>query len=380
MKKILFCLVSIFFITTSCNNKDDDGDTTPPLSTTQIVFGTKNDLEKYNVPKTIPINYFGYKNMCIIPDDENSIKLSNVKLNEFYQKYTFVNVEKKEITHTSDGIAFVSEEHRLKYLRKPLKFEVDCRLTMPVASSENIIYGLIEKERIVAFYTFKSGIAEYKKGDGYLYETSNFYVFPTDEAYREYLSILKSIHYDPTEIYKFVDAHKPALPLVLLGFRDEDIPDGVPRSITYSNNNINSHPFTFYNSENRINELNERYEKTYIGKYRFEPYNKWEYVNAGQFMHEPIVVENLEKVYEPNSQRGDEYLTLYIGGIYGRGVKLDNSTRIKLMEEKKIISFYWGGFLNAFILFPNTESYKEYEAILKDIIKNKPAQDLIFIR
>ncbi|GIZ15430.1 hypothetical protein [Capnocytophaga catalasegens] len=103
-------------------------------------------------------------------------------------------------------------------------------------------------------------------------------------------------------------------------------------------------------------------------------------VNTGQFMHEPIVIENLEKAYEPNSQRDDKYLALYIGGVYGRRVNLDNSTRIKLMEGEKIISFYWGGLLDAFILFPNIESYKEYEAILKDIIKNKPAQDLIFIK
>ena len=49
------------------------------------------------------------------------------------------------------------------------------------------------------------------------------------------------------------------------------------------------------------------------------------------------------------------------------------------MPEHRAIAFYRIEDLEAFLLFPNDQSYNEYMAILKDIFNTPEAQESIFL-
>ncbi|MDO5105067.1 hypothetical protein [Capnocytophaga sp.] len=380
MKKLIVLAGVVFTLVACRGNKDD---VVPPEQTnTKIILGFENDLAAYKVPKNIPINYFGPNLLCYIYDLADALAASNAELNRFYDKYQIVNSSGAEIKNNEHGMVFAGDQERNEYICRPYKFEKECDESKTTRGiRERKVYGLMPKERIVAFYKMKVAV-DSNLGGQYEYETSSFYVFPTDQAYAEYVGILKSIYNDEAEPYKFVDVHQKGFPLILLGVKRDgyNYPplDYIPHTVFPYNNGETQPPFTYYNSTDAMHVLNERYKKAFFGKYRFENYDKRELNNVGIFQNEAIVVTDAEKILNENSPKSNANLQIYIGGSYSYSMYL-NSLNIKLLPEHKTIAFYHYGDLRLFALFPNTDSYNEYVLILKGVINKKEAQDKIFV-
>ena len=103
----------------------------------------------------------------------------------------------------------------------------------------------------------------------------------------------------------------------------------------------------------------------------FEIYYKLRYTDNGEYAMEPFVL------YRHNDN--DIFLEIRIGGT-----RISNYIRlvdliIKPIPEHRTIAFYDLSRLEAFLLFPNDESYNEYMAMLKDIFNTPEAQESIFL-
>ena len=197
--------------------------------------------------------------------------------------------------------------------------------------------------------------------------------------------MLRSIYVDDYEKYHFYDLPVKPLPLIYCGsaFKlswvggDSALPSFIPKTI--DNEKVRKKvakssialPFSYYNTGKTIESLNHQYKNAFEGKYRFEIYYKYSYIDNGEYAMEPFVL------YRHNDN--DIFLEIRIGGT-----RISNYIRfvdliIKPIPEHRTIAFYDLGSLKAFLLFPNDESYNEYMAMLKDIFNTPEAQESIFL-
>lgn len=392
MKKFLFYLAIIGLALASCskdkdcncdnngNGNNGNGTATPTVKTNQIILGFDKDLKNFNIPRHIPINYnvqnFQSDYSCPILLIASTLEESNKQLDAFYKKFMIVNSDLATITHYDVG-EFIPEEDRESYIRRPYKF-YSCT-GKEGETFDGIHFGLMEKERTVVFYDSDDRLRMENytedKGGELQYTATSFYVFPTDEAYKEYVNILKSIYVDELEKIYFLDP-KERLPLVLVG-RVAEAPSFIPKRIEIKNsgNTVpNPTSFSFYNSKYDIPYLNGHYRNHLIGKYRFELYDKRFMNGAGMYTKELFIIEK-RNYGEPF----DEYY-LALGGKRGYYALLSYQN-VKLMPKEKAIVFYDGEPLNSvFLLFSDIEPYNDFVAILKEVINNKEAQDYVFIK
>ena len=378
MKKFLFYLaIGLALASCSkdkdcdCDNNGNNGTATPTVKTNQIILGGQNDFKKYNIPQHIPINY--NKNLlnddenCAIQNEPNSLNKGNEQLNSFYKKYEFVNIDGAPIPHDNYG-TLLSDKEREEYTKHPLKF-YSCQSK----DFDNTSYGLIEKQRIVIFYNYdiSNGWNGGYLGSAFQYTAKSFYVFPTDESYKEYVNLLKSMYIDEIEKYYFIDPNEK-LPLILVG-QLSDAPPFIPKTIEEKGNKPYPKSFSFYNSTYDISYINTLYQKKFLGKYRFEFYDKRFLAGAGRYVKEPLIVE-----VQNHGESFDRYY-LVLGGKKGYYVSLEYQT-IKLMPEQKAIVFYGGEVWGGFLTFSDIEPYNDFVALLKEVINNKEAQDYVFIK
>ena len=404
MKKFLTILAIIALTLASCskdkencncnNDNSNNGGTNTPTATikpNQIILGFPKDFKKFNITEFIPANYSFYydvdKGVGPIINDPNLLEQDNKVLNAFFEKYNIVNSDGFEITHTDSGVPFANNEHKkettqIPYKIKPIYFYDNPPLP-PI--NPNSVFGLDEKENIVVFYNFDLYDLNILKGGEFRLKAFNFYKFATKEAYKEYVNMLRSIYVDDYEKYHFYDLPVKPLPLIYCGnaFKlswvggDSALPSFIPKTI--DNEKVRKKlakssialPFSYYNTGKTIESLNHQYKNAFEGKYRFEIYYKYNYIDNGDYAMEPFVL------YRHNDN--DIFLEIRIGGTrisnYIRFVELI----IKPIPEHKAIAFYELGRLEAFLLFPNDESYNEYMAMLKDIFNTPEAQESIFL-
>jgi hypothetical protein len=353
------------------------------------MLGFPKDFKKFNIPEFIPANYSFYydifKKCGAIPNDPNVLEQNNKLLNAFFEKYNIVNSDGFEITHSDTGAPFINKEYQkeatqIPYKIKPICFEYNPSLP-PL--NPNSVFGLDEKENIVVFYEFDEDNAlDIFKGGEFRLKAFNFYKFATKEAYKEYVNMLKSIYDDDFEKYHFYDLPVKPLPLIYCGsaFKlswvggDSALPSFIPKYIQHekiTKRKYIARPFSYYNAGKTIGNLNYQYKNAFEGKYRFEIYYKRRYTDNGEYAMEPFVL------YRHNDN--DIFLEIRIGGT-----RISNYIRlvdliIKPIPEHRTIAFYDLSRLEAFLLFPNDESYNEYMAMLKDIFNTPEAQESIFL-
>ena len=401
MKKFLTILAIIALTLASCskdkencncnNDNGNNGGTKTPTATikpNQIMLGFPKEFKKFNIPEFIPANYSFYydddRGFGAIPNDPNVLEQNNKVLNAFFEKYNIVNSDGFEITHSDTGAPFINKEDKkeatqIPYKIKPIYFEYNPSLP-PL--NPNSVFGLDEKENIVVFYEFDLYNAlEIFKGGEFRLKAFNFYKFATKEAYKEYVNMLRSIYVDDYEKYHFYDLPVKPLPLIYCGsaFKlswvgDLHLPSFIPKTINHekiTKRKYIARPFSYYNAGKTIESLNHQYKNAFEGKYRFEIYYKHRYTDNGEYAMEPFVL------YRHNDN--DIFLEIRIGGT-----RISNYIRfvdliIKPIPEHRTIAFYDLSRLEAFLLFPNDESYNEYMAMLKDIFNTPEAQESIFL-
>ena len=398
MKKFLFYLAIIGLALASCskdkdcncdnkgNGNNGNGTATPTVKTNQIILGFDKDLKKFDIPRYIPVNYFDWHigdeyhtTGCPIPLIESNLEKGNKLLDDFYKKFMIVNSDLATITHDELG-EFIPEEDRESYIRRPYKFYSCTGKTGETLDGDR--YGLFEKKRAVIIYSTKPfpgrySTYDYMNGGQYRYIATSFYVFPTDEAYREYVNLLRSMYNDESEPYYFLDVEE-VLPLILLGRAEDELPPFIPKTIdvTNSDKKIYQKPFTFFNSSKTIEQLNKQYSnyKLFFGRFRYEYYNKDLYYCCGSSAKEPFTIKE-EKAW---------YTVHYIDlGNKTRSNNLNfylQENGIKLIPEHNAIGFYGDKKLVGFIVCSDATAYNECVRILKDIISNKEAQDYVFVK
>jgi len=404
MKKFLTILAIIALTLASCskdkencncnNDNGNNGGTKTPTATikpNQIMLGFPKDFKKFNIPEFIPANYSFYydvdRGVGPIINDPNLLEQDNKVLNAFFEKYNIVNSDGFEFTHSDTGVPFITKEDKkeatqIPYKIKPIYFYDNPPLP-PL--NPNSVFGLDEKENIVVFYNFDLYDLNILKGGEFRLKAFNFYKFATKEAYKEYVNMLRSIYVDDYEKYHFYDLPVKPLPLIYCGnaFKlswvggDSALPSFIPKTI--DNEKVRKKvakssialPFSYYNTGKTMESLNHQYKNAFEGKYRFEIYYKYHYIDNGDYAMEPF---NLF-----HRGPGDHFLSIQIGGS-----RISNYIDllhliIKPIPEHKAIAFYEMGGLKAFLLFPNDESYNEYMAMLKDIFNTPEAQETIFL-
>lgn len=404
MKKFLFYLAIIGLALASCskdkdcncdnngNGNNGNGTATPTVKTNQIILGYAKDFKRFNIPEYIPENYPTWWNTeCAIPNEETTLKESNKLLDSFFAKYEIVNPEGKEITHTETGYLIPKELKAKKFFQYPQRFEATCNLKEGENTPQNLNFGLMEKERIVVFYdSFSINFnfyPAYSFENEFRYKATCFYIFPTDDSYKEYVELLKSVYVDETEKFHFFDLHQKNFPLILYANHldiglvvsneekiDRFIPPFIPKNISGAKCPSLSDPdvpFSFYNSKDSKEVLNARYKNILFGKYRFENYYKEDAISRGIYYKEAISVV-IDPGYPP-------LLGIRIGDSQPRGAIRLRSANIKLMPKNKAIAFYDCGSLQSFLVFSDIEPYNFYVSILKDVINNPEAQKAIFI-
>ena len=401
MKKFLTILAIIALTLASCskdkescncnNDNGNHGGTNTPTATikpNQIILGFPKDFKKFNITEFIPANYSFYydvdRGVGPIINDPNLLEQDNKVLNAFFEKYNIVNSDGFEFTHSDGGVPLITKEDKkeatqIPYKIKPIYFYDNPPLP-PI--NPNSVFGLDEKENIVVFYEFDGDALNILKGGEFRLKAFNFYKFATKEAYKEYVNMLRSIYVDDYEKYHFYDLPVKPLPLIYCGsaFKlswvggDSALPSFIPKYIQHekiTKRKYIARPFSYYNAGKTIGELNHQYKKAFEGKYRFEIYYKYNYIDNGDYAMEPF---NLF-----HRGTGDHFLSIQIGGS-----RISNyidllELIIKPIPEHKAIAFYQLGILEAFLLFPNDESYNEYMAMLKDIFNTPEAQETIFL-
>ena len=395
MRKILTILMIIILSLASCSKEKENcncnnGGTTTPTTTikpNQIMLGYPRDFKKFKVPKFIPANYsFYYDELgCAITNDPTVLGAHNKQLNTFFEKFNIVNSDGFEITHSMYGDPFVNKEDQKKEVQIPYEIKTICPGNHPSVAplNPNNVFGLYEKENIVAFYEFDGEAVNIYKGGEFRLVAEKFYKFATKEAYKEYLNLLRNIYADNFEKYHFYDLPVEPLPLIYCGnvFKlrfvggDSALPSFIPK--TFPSEKAKERlkkisltiPFSYYNSGKTMDQLNAQYEKAFEGKYRFEIYYKHRYLDDGEFAMEPFNLYNQYPGYDfirIGGRRISNYIDL-------------RHLIIKPMPEHRAIAFYRIEDLEAFLLFPNDQSYNEYMAILKDIFNTPEAQESIFL-
>ena len=369
MKKFLTILAIIALTLASCskdkencncnNDNGNNGGTKTPTATikpNQIMLGFPKDFKKFNITEFIPANYSFYydvdRGVGPIINDPNLLEQNNKVLNAFFEKYNIVNSDGFEITHSDGGVPFANKEHQkeatqIPYKIKPIYFYDNPPLP-PI--NPNSVFGLDEKENIVVFYNLDDTALDILKGGEFRLKALKFYKFATKEAYKEYVNMLRSIYVDDSFIPKTIDNEK------------------VRKKLAKSSIAL---PFSYYNTGKTMESLNHQYKNAFEGKYRFEIYYKYMYTDDQDYAMEPF---NLF-----HRGTGDHFLSIRIGGS-----RISNyidllELIIKPIPEHKAIAFYELGRLEAFLLFPNDESYNEYMAMLKDIFNTPEAQESIFL-
>lgn len=399
MKKFLFYLAIGLALAScskdkdcNCDNNGNNGTATPTVKTNQIILGFDKDLKKFDIPRYIPVNYFDWYIEaeyrlpgCPIPLIESNLEKGNKLLDDFYKKFMIVNSDLATITHDELG-EFISEEDRESYIRRPYKF-YSCT-GKKGETFENERYGLFEKKRAVIIYSTKPSPGRYSthdyiNGGQYRYIATSFYVFPTDEAYREYVNLLKSMYDDDFEPYYFLNVEE-TLPLILMGREQDQVPPFIPKviDVTYSNKKIQEKPFTFFNSSRTIEQLNTQYSnyKLFLGRFRYEYYYKELYYCCGATLKEPFTIKTEDLGYytrhyiEFGGKDRREHITTNLG-----------ENTIKLIPKHNAIGFYGKSLegkteLVSFVVCSEATAYNEYVRILKDIISNKEAQDYVFVK
>lgn len=369
----------------NCDNNGNNGTATPTVKTNQIILGYAKDFKRFNIPEYIPENYPTWWNTeCAIPNEETTLKGSNKLLDSFFAKYEIVNPEGKEITHTETGYLIPKELRTKKFFQMPEEILPTCN-PKEGQSTLYLYYGLMEKERIVVFYGISTSFQSDYSFEGALrYKANSFYIFPTDNAYKDYVNLLESIYDDETEKFYFFDLYQKDFPLILYaanlysdsGVIDETkryIPPFIPKNISGAKCPSpweTDTPFSFYNSKDSMEALNIRYKSILFGKYRFENYYKKDLTDTGIIYKEAIIVEK-DPFYT-------DLLAIRIGNSRANSIRL-RSANIKLMPKNKAIAFYDCGYLNSFLVFSDIEPYNFYVSILKDVISNPEAQKTIFI-
>ena len=395
MRKILTTLAVIALTLASCSKEKENcncnnGGTTTPTTTikpNQIMLGYPKDFKKFNITETIPNNYSFYNDEgCAIANIPSSLEFANKHLNAFFEKFTIVDSEGFEITHTEDGHPFVNEKMRKWTLQKPYEIEPICTGTDSPTYSYYELYGLYEKENIVVFYKAKPfKVFGIYRGGEFEYDAINFYKFPNKEIYRNYVNMLKNIYTNNFEKYAFYELPVQPFPLIYCGnvsripsaLGDRGIPSFIPKTIEHEKvtkkkkDGFLDLPFNYYNSHKSMRELNQQYARAWIGKYRFEIYYKSEYTDVGDFAIDPF--------YFLREEWGQRLLSIKIGGKRCFNHTELSALIIKPMPEHRAIAFYRFETLEAFLLFPNDQSYNEYMAMLKDIFNTPEAQESIFL-
>ncbi|WP_311326416.1 hypothetical protein [Capnocytophaga sputigena] len=398
MKKFLTILAIIALTLASCskdkencncnNDNGNNGGTKTPTATikpNQIMLGFRADLKRYNIPEFLPINYSNWGPAA--GDLENGIhneptilNPGNKTLEAFYKKYSIVDVYGQVITRDTEGILLsnVSEKAQEEYVKYPFKF-VGGNNTRGADSNARgkwySVYGLMEKDRIVVMYRNDLGYDKTYGGE-YHYEAVAFYVFPTKDAYNEYVSMLKSMYPDEKEIYFFLDVYEKPLPLILVGnregFESRDLPPFIkdvsfPLHCDKDDRGFDYKSFTSFNSYRTIETLNGIYDnRFFLGRYRYEAYNKDWFACCAAQVYDPLTVEK---------ETTTNNFILRLGGKHSYTIARLGCSSIKLIPKHNAIVFGTG----AFVICSTKEAYNEYVAMLKDIIINPKAQELIFI-
>ncbi|EFS98652.1 hypothetical protein HMPREF1977_0005 [Capnocytophaga ochracea F0287] len=404
MKKFLFYLAIIGLALASCskdkdcncdnngNGNNGNGTATPTVKTNQIILGYAKDFKRFNIPRYIPVNYYDWyfeKEYrlagCPIPLIESNLEKGNKLLDDFYKKFMIVNSDLATITHDELG-QFIPEEDRESYIRHPYKF-YSCTGKTGETFNGDRRFGLMEKKRTVVFYSTNylprfdyEAAYDYVYGGQFRYIANYFYVFPTDEAYREYVNLLRSMYYDDFEPYYLLNTDE-VFPLILVGRKEDKLPPFIPKTINVVDNNKKdfAKPFSFFNSSKTIEQLNTQYSnyKLFLGKFRYEFYYKQLYFGAGMSVKEPFYIRT-----EDNGTSNDFHF-VGLGGkerYYEIGFYLIENA-IKLIPEHNAIAFYYQDKnLSSFIVCSDATAYNECVRILKDIISNKEAQDYVFVK